>query len=129
MELKYLWDTNTVIYYLQKQFPETNEILMNDIINNYQPAISAITEIELLCWKTANENDLDVLKSFISDSIVFELENEVKVQTIEIRRLFNLKLPDAIIAATAITSKLILISNDRDGFTKIPSLKLINPFK
>ncbi len=128
MELKYLWDTNTVIYYLQKQFPETSEIMMNDIINNYQPAISAITEIELLCWKTANESDLAVLKSFIADSVVFELESNVKAQTIEIRKLFNLKLPDAIIAATAITSKLILISNDRGGFTKIPSLNLINPF-
>ncbi|WP_184544848.1 PIN domain-containing protein [Mucilaginibacter sp. FT3.2] len=70
-----------------------------------------------------------VLKSFISDSIVFELENNVKAQTVEIRKSFNLKLPDAIIAATAITSKLILISNDRDGFNKIPSLKLFNPFK
>jgi predicted nucleic acid-binding protein len=126
MGLKYLWDTNTVIYYLRKSFTETGQELMNNIINSCQPAISSITEIELLCWKTATENDMAVLNSFISDSIIFELESEIKLKTIEIRRAYDLKLPDAIIAATAILTDLTLISNDRRGFYKISSLKLLN---
>ena len=32
MGLKYLWDTNAVIYYLQKSFTETGQELMNNII-------------------------------------------------------------------------------------------------
>jgi hypothetical protein len=126
MGLKYLWDTNTVIYYLRKSFTETGQELMNNIINSNQPAISSITEIELLCWKTATENDMAVLNSFISDSIIFELEAEIKLKTIEIRKTYDLKLPDAIIAATAILTDLTLISNDRRGFGKISSLKLLN---
>ncbi len=128
MGLKYIWDTNTVIYYLQRSFTEAGQELMNDIINSYQPAISVITEIELLCWKTATENDLAVLNSFISDSLIFELEIGIKQKTIEIRKAYNLKLPDAIIAATAISMDLTLISNDRAGFNKINSLKLLNPY-
>ena len=128
MGLKYLWDTNAVIYYLQNNFSEEAQELMNNIINEYQPAISAITEIELLCWKIASENDIVILKDFVADSVVIELENSIKVKTIEIRKSFNLKLPDAIIAATAIYMNLTLISNDRAGFQKIPSLKLSNPF-
>jgi len=47
MGLKYLWDTNTVIYYLQKSYADANQEAMNTIINAYLPAISVITEIEL----------------------------------------------------------------------------------
>lgn len=86
MGLKYLWDTNAVIYYLQNNFSETGQELMNNIISEYQPAISAITEIELLCWRTASENDIIILKNFIADSAVIELESTVKVKTIEIRK-------------------------------------------
>ena len=82
MGLKYLWDTNTVIYYLQKNFASAGQELMSTIINSHQPAISAITGIELLCWKTATPNDLTVLNSFIGDCIVFELERAIKLKTI-----------------------------------------------
>jgi predicted nucleic acid-binding protein len=127
MGLKYLWDTNTIIYYLQKNFSESSQELMTGIINSFQPAISAITEIELLSWKTATIKDVTILNNFISDCVVFELEREVKLKTIEIRKAYDIKLPDSIIAATAIVMDLTLISNDRRGFNKLPSLKLLNP--
>ena len=100
-----------VIYYLQKAFTEEGQELMSGIINSYQPPISAITEIELLSWKTASDNDIFILNSFISDSIIFELEATIKLKTIEIRKVYGLKLPDAIIAATAIIMDLILINS------------------
>lgn len=53
MGIKYLWDTNTAIYYLQQQFPPGAEKFIDDLLMDEQPVISAITEIELLCWKTA----------------------------------------------------------------------------
>jgi len=129
MGLKYLWDTNTVIYFLQDHFSGIEKESMNTIINTYQPAISAITQIELLCWKSASENDLIILKNFISDCFIFELGEDIKLKTIDIRCSYNIKLPDAIIAATAITMNLILITNDKPGFHRIPSLRLKNPFK
>jgi predicted nucleic acid-binding protein len=128
MELKYLWDTNTVICYLQKNFPPDKQSLMSKIINDHPPAISAISQIEILCWKAATENDIAVLNSFISDSIIFELEQEIKLKTIEIRKSYNIKLPDAIIASTAIVHNLTLITTDK-GFNKIGPLKLLNLFE
>ena len=50
MGLSYIWDTNTAIYYLQQQFPPVAEKFIDDLLKESQPAISAITEIELLCW-------------------------------------------------------------------------------
>lgn len=126
--MKYIWDTNTVIYYLQQQFPQTVEVFIDTILEENQPAISAITEIELLCWKTATENDIVIIKSFISDSVVIELENTVKIKTAEIRKLNRLKLPDAIIAASAMVYDLTLVTRNIKDFQKINNIQLINPW-
>ena len=58
MGITYLWDTNTVIYFLQNQFPPNAERFMEEAIATSTPAFSVITEIELLCWKTEDEEDL-----------------------------------------------------------------------
>lgn len=80
MGIKYLWDINTAIYYLQRQFPPSAEQFMDSILKEFQPCISAITEIELLCWKTGNENDLEVLNSFISDSIILNWKRRLRLK-------------------------------------------------
>ena len=92
------------------------------------PAISAITEIELLCWKSANENHLVTLKNFIADAFVYEIDQEIKNQTAELRKHYNLKLPDAIIAATALVNKLTFIIRNIKDFDKIPTLDFVDPF-
>ena|SRR6184192_2730331 len=128
MGVKYLWDTNTVIYYLQKHFTEVQEKLIDNVINEFQPAISVITEIELLCWKTATDSDLVILQSFIADCVVFGLEQDIKLETIDIRKRSRLKLPDAVIAATALVNRLTLISRNTSDFKKVTSLQLLDPF-
>jgi len=128
MGVKYLWDTNTVIYYLQKQLSVNAETFIDSILLIDVPAISAITEIELLCWKSANENDLLTLKNFIADACVYELDQQIKNQTAELRKHYNLKLPDAIIAATALVNKLTFITRNIKDFDKISTLDLVNPF-
>lgn len=127
MGIKYLWDTNTAIYYLQRQFPPEAEKFIDDSLNVGKPYISAITEIELLCWKTTNEKDLAVLNNFIADSQVIELERSIKLKTADIRKQHKIKLPDAIIAATALVYDLVLISRNISDFKHIEGLKVIDP--
>ncbi len=129
MGVNYLWDTNTVIYYLQQQFPANAEIFIDELLISERPVISAITEIELLCWKTATPYDLEILRNFINDSLVIELEKEIKTKTAEIRRIHKIKLPDAIIAATASVYGLTLLSRNITDFNAIIGLKLINPWE
>ena len=128
MGLKYLWDTNIVIYYFNKHFPITGERFIDDLLIANKPSISIITEIELLCWRSSSANDLVILKKFVEDALVYELNNDIKLKTIEIRRDFKLKLPDAIIAASAIIGDHILISRNLSDFNKIPKLRVIDPF-
>ena len=127
MGIKYLWDTNTVIYYLQQQFPVSAERFMDDTLSESQPAVSVITEIELLCWKAPTEEDASVLRSFITDAWVFGLERDIKDQTAELRQNHKIKLPDAIIAATALVHSLTLLSRNTKDFAKVNGLSLINP--
>ncbi len=128
MGIKYLWDSNIAIYYLQQQFPVKAEILVDNLVKESPVAISAITEIELLCWKAATDDDLKVLNDFISDCFVFELEQTIKLKTAEIRKIYNIKLPDAIIAATAIVYELVLITRNEKDFLQIEGLNIVNPF-
>ena len=129
MGIKYLWDTNTAIYYLQQQFPPLAEKFIDNLLEEESPVISAITEIELLCWKTATEEDLEVLNGFINDSLVIELEKAIKLKTAEIRKSHRIKLPDAIIAATALVYKLTLLTRNVEDFKNIAGLVTINPWE
>ncbi|HBG05745.1 MAG: hypothetical protein A2075_06150 [Geobacteraceae bacterium GWC2_58_44] len=57
------------------------------------------------------------------------LDNEIKSTAITIRRLYRLKLPDAIIAATALHLGLPLVTRNSKDFKDLPDLKLLNPFE
>jgi predicted nucleic acid-binding protein len=86
-----------------------------------------ISEIELLCWKAPSEKDLEVLHDFMNDAMIFELEKDIKLKTVEIRKAHKIKLPDAIIAVTALVYELTLLTRNDTDFKNIDGLNLINP--
>ena len=128
MGINYIWDTNIAIYYLQQQFPVLAERFIDELLSKEMPTISVISEIELLCWRTATEKDLNVLRDFIHDAFVIELEQSIKEKTAEIRKMYKIKLPDAIIAATALVYNLTLITRNVNDFKKIDELRIIDPY-
>lgn len=77
MGVKYLWDTNNVIYCLQKQFPPKSEIFIDEIVSSYKPSISIISEIELLSWKTLAPEHIAVIDNFISKSLVYQIDRNI----------------------------------------------------
>ena len=68
-----------------------------------------------------------MLQSFIGDALVIELEQPIKLKTADIRKAHKIKLPDAIIAATAIIYGLTLISRNVGDFKGIPGLTVTDP--
>jgi predicted nucleic acid-binding protein len=128
MGIKYIWDTNTVIYYLQQQFPLSAENFMDSLVTEARPVISVITEIELLCWKSATKKDMEVLHNFIGDALIVELEQPIKYKTADIRKKHKIKLPDAIIAATALIYELTLVTRNASDFKNIEGLQVVNPW-
>jgi len=71
-----------------------------------------ITEIALLSFPAISANDEHQIKQFLKDINVIELTPEIKEETIMLRRQKILKLPDAIICATAINTHAILVAAD-----------------
>ncbi len=123
---QYLIDNNVISNYFSGKLSEKAIVFVGEIIDEI-PNISIITEIEALSWINSDKNKEAIIKEFIKDSNVFNLNSEITAQTIKIRRSKKIKTPDAIIAATAIVNNLILITNDSD-FEGIQNLKLLNPF-
>jgi len=129
MGLNYLCDTNTVIYFLQQQFSQAAELYIDELFKREQPVISTITEIELLSWKSASETDNEIIKKFIGDSKVIELEPAIKIKASEIRKKTGIKIPDAIIAATALVYNLTLITRNIKDFKKVGEISIVNPWE
>ena len=98
MGQQYLIDSNTVIDYLSGKLPENGKIFMSKIINEI-PNISVITKIEVVGYRTTPEAE-QLLTGFVNDSVLFGLTDDIIEQTIQVRKEYKLKIPDAIIAAT-----------------------------
>ena len=123
---QYLIDNNIISNYFAGKFSNKTMIFIGEIIDK-TPNISIITEIEALSWVNSNKIKENIIRDFIKDSRVYNLNPEIIAQTIKIRRSRKIKTPDAIIAATAIVNNFILLTNDSD-FEGIQNLKLLNPF-
>ncbi|MGZ3778083.1 MAG: type II toxin-antitoxin system VapC family toxin [Mucilaginibacter sp.] len=124
MGTEYLIDTNTIIDYLENKLPENALSIIDGSVVN----LSVISRIELLVWPKATQQQLDILNNFIQTSRVFLLSEEIILRTIAIRREFRLKLPDAIIAATALVNNLSLLTHNTKDFEKINELIITDPY-
>jgi len=90
--------------------------------------ISIITKIELLGWQFPSAEKESEVTDFVAASAIIGLSDEIANQTINIRKSVKIKLPDAIIAATALVHGFELISRNEDDFKKVPGLVVVNPF-
>ncbi len=116
MSNRYLFDTNAIIY------------LMNGRLAFHLPegeySVSVITEIELLSFPSLSESEEQKIHDLLRELERIPLNDEVCRKTIQLRRTNNkLKLPDAVIAATAIIHETILLTNDK-MFSGIEGLRV-----
>ncbi len=96
------------------------------MIGNDLHCLSVVNRIELLSYNGI-PSEMQVLSDFIAASNVFLLAEPVVLKTIEIRQQTKIKLPDAIIAATALVHQLTLVSRNVSDFKNVPGLTIINP--
>lgn len=122
MGTRYLIDTNTVSDYLSRNLsPEAMQYL-HGIVNS-TPQISVMTRIELLSHLSPK---IDIIRNFVGYATVFDLTEDIILRTIALRRSRRIKIPDAIIAATALEYDLTLITHNTSDFQGIPNLKLLD---
>ena len=124
---KYLLDSNAAIDYVGGILPQKAIAWLDSIIES-EVSMSVINRIEVLGFNPPNPADLVPFEDLVKTVEVIGLSEEIIQRTIEVRRSYKIKLPDAVIAATAIVHDLTLISRNDDDFKKIDNLKYLNPF-
>ena len=122
-----LWDTNSIIFFLQDLLPSSSKSFLLKELNLRKPQISIITEIELLSWPKISRVEIGNISEFLSNFESIGLTEEIKIATIQLRKSTGLKIPDAIIAATAITQAVPLLTNNLKDFEKVDFLKILDP--
>jgi len=58
----------------------------------------------------------------------YNLSSEIIDRTIKLRRNYKIKLPDAIIAATALNNDFVLVTRNEQDFNNIKNTQIFNPF-
>jgi predicted nucleic acid-binding protein len=122
----YLLDSNVIIGYLAGKIPVPGMALLSGIIDT-APHTSVISHIEVLRFNDTPENE-KILGDFISAFKIHPLSNTVVRRTIALCKQSKIKLPDAIIAATALTEDFVLVTRNIDDFKNILNLELLNPW-
>ena len=125
--MRYLLDSNIVINYLNGSIPATGMEMINLIVD-IDPLISVVTKMETLGFNFQSAEEQNLPSAFINGSVVLAIDDKVVSKTIDIRKKGIVKLPDAIIAATAIVNDLTLLTRNTKDFTKIGGLQIIDPF-
>jgi predicted nucleic acid-binding protein len=103
--VRFLLDTNAVLYLLGDRlaFP----------LEPGRYYTSVISEMKLLSYPSLTAEEENRLRSFLQSITVVELTQEVKKAAVELRRRHTVKLPDAIVAASAVVLGAELLTNDR----------------
>ena len=127
MGLTYLLDTNAAIYYLTDSLPEAGMAWLKEVFAQKCHGISVVTRMELLS-KEESAEEAEKQTDFVAGSVVFDLSETIILKTIELRKLKQAKkLPDAIVAATALHYDLTLVTRNTADFKNVPGLSVVNP--
>lgn len=117
-------DTNILIAYLNGEEPSVG--FVSGLKQESRVLfVSSITVAEILSLPSLNESDVKNIKQFLEELITVPFDDALAETAALIKRLYRINLPDAAIAATAITRKVPLVSQDKQ-FRKIKELTLIS---
>jgi predicted nucleic acid-binding protein len=117
--MKAVFDTNILIDYLKGIESARTEL------NQYDgKLISVITWMELLVGATES-SDESLIRSFCQRFEMISITPEISEEAVRLRRKYKMKLPDAIVYATAkIYDCMLVTRNSRDFALNVPDVRI-----
>ncbi len=106
-----LLDTNILVDYLNGV-----EQAKAELERYADKAISSITWFEVMAGATP-ESEIG-LKGFLSAFVILPVDENVMAAVLAIRKKYSVKLPDAIILASAQVNKRMLVTLNSEGFMR-----------
>ena len=119
-------DTNAVLELVGGLLPGPATEWLDAVMARNDHRISVITRIELFS-KKVEDAETETLTGFVRFADVIGLDEPIIQQTVHLRQQRRMKLPDAIIAATALARGLMLLTRNVSDFAGIPGLAVLNP--
>jgi len=120
--MKYLVDSNIIIYHLNK-----DSIATDFLSEHYEEiAISQITFVEVLSFSFSATEEKDV-RELLDTFRILDIDSKISNQAIENRKLKKIKIPDNIIASTAQSHSLILVTRNIKDFNLL-DVRVLDPF-
>ena len=104
------------------KIPESGMKFMAGVVNR-EFIVSFVSYIEFMGYKNISPQS----EAFISLATVVEIDKNIIKTCISLRKSKRIDLPDAIIAATALTQNLIIVSRNVKDFTQIAGLQVLDP--
>jgi predicted nucleic acid-binding protein len=126
MGKRYLIDSNVIIDYASDRLPDTGAAFVEHLFDS-DFLISVVVKIEVLGFDDSMKK-LAALEDLLSAAEVLPLDDVATRQAIALRRKHKrLRLGDAIIAATALSHELTVLTRNTDDFSMIAGLEVVNP--
>ena len=121
MGRSYLADSNVLIDFLMQRLPSESIELLIKSIETDRLAVSVISKIEVLGYD-GEEHALNQLRALLAQMTILPLDEAITDRTIAVRKSYKIKLPDAVIAATALQHDLELLTRNTKDFQRIDGL-------
>lgn len=125
--MNYLFDTNILIYYFNGSLTDDVKKNVSEMLE-HNFSISIISKMEFLGFNQFTAREREKAEQFLSFADIIPLEDNIVDLVIQMKQNQKIKLPDAIIAATAISKNLNLVTRNVKDFKDI-DIKLNNPFQ
>ncbi|MDP3013236.1 MAG: type II toxin-antitoxin system VapC family toxin [Candidatus Subteraquimicrobiales bacterium] len=122
-----LVDTNILIYHT-KGLQHTVDFIGN-LIARHAFNVSILTKIEFLGWDKHTPDGFEKCRRLMESANVYPLNEDIAEKAIALRRKINIRLADAVIAATALFNNMKLATRNIGDFKRIEELEIIDPFE
>ncbi len=118
-----LLDSNIIVYLSQG-------ILDPSLFERYECiTVSIITYMEVLGFRFRSAGEETIIRKMLEMMEIIAISMEIADITVEIRKSMKLKLPDAIILATAKNIEAVLYTANFKDFAAFDDIEIINPLE
>ena len=119
-----LLDSNIIIYSAKREYTHLRRFIAE---NAY--SVSAVSRIEVLGYHLLGDQQRQYLIEFFQAANILNISNSVINEAVKLRQIKRLGLGDAIVAGTALTQGLPLVTRNIRDFSWVQNLDLIDPFE
>jgi len=120
-----VFDSSALILFLNDALPPETLELLEKCLHSGRILISAIVRAEVLAWHGHTAMSLTTALALLDVCQLVPVNAVVADEGARVRRETGMKLPDALIAATALLQSAALVTANAKDFRRVPSLTLI----